>query len=268
MSVIAELKNEATRPPLPKPYPESEYVWDYSKGADHSTIVCTDPVIRIRADQKASSPGRSIGIAKKNARRNTIDFLDPIDKTIKRAEGGLEMKALYQDFRDPEVIEIEPQFGPCWYRDREGKRRSVYWDARITYADGTKVLKDFKPAPSAIKTDRVRTISDIFLQMPTSVADSVAMITDRDLPAWAVANGRLIHSVLCDDHWTMMDEMAAAASQMIEPVTLEEFCLPHGGIGRTFRTAIYLIAKRKLWHRPGLIDASTFVGPHAEDSHG
>jgi hypothetical protein len=256
--------------PLLKPLPDGDFVWDFSKGADHSKIVCADPIIRIKSSRNEPSPGRSIGIAKKNSRRNTIDYLDPIDGAVKRAEGSLEMKGIYQDFRDPDVVKIEPQFGPCHYVDKDGNTRPAYWDARVTYADGMKVLKDFKPASIAAKRNHVQTVKNIFVQMPRSVADSASMITDRDLPAWAVANGRLIHSVLCDEHWVLLDEMATTAAGTVDPVTLEEFCRPHGGIGRTFRTAVYLIAKRKLWHRPGLIDATTrvasfrsTVAPHA-----
>lgn len=261
MSIIAELQNGGAKGPILKPLPDDDFVWDFSQGADHSTICCAEPVIRIKTSSDKGAPGRSIGVPRKNSRRNTIDYQDPIDHSIKRAEGNLEMKGLYQDLRDPNVVKIEPQFGPWKYTDAEGKIKSAYWDARITYSDGTRVLKDFKPAPIAIRKNHLETVNTIFQQMPTSVADSAAMITDRDLPAWAVANGRLIHSVLCDEHWVMKDEMAAAIERLHEPVTLEDFCLPHGGIQRTFRTAVYLIAKGILWHPPGLINAFTRVAP-------
>lgn len=259
MSIIAELQNGGVQGPILKPLPDDDFIWDLSKGADHSTICCVEPVIRIKTSADKSSPGRSIGVPRKNSRRNTIDYQDPIDQSIKRAEGNLEMKGLYQDFRDPNVVKVEPQFGPWQYMDAQGKLKSAYWDARITYADGSKVLKDFKPAPIAIRKNHLQTVNDIFQQMPASIADSAAMITDRDLPAWAVANGRLIHSVLCDHHWIMKDEMATAAGSLRDPITLEDFCLPFGGIGRTFRTAIYLIAKGVLWHPPGQINSLTRV---------
>lgn len=258
MSVLRLLQNDAVRSPRFSPDPDPQFVWDFSKGADFSTLVCADPEVRIKAGG-GNSPGRTIGMARKNSRRNTIDYLDPLEKVIRRAEGSLEMKGLYQDFRDPDVVRIEPQFGPWRYLGRDGKSHDAYWDARVTYSDGVRILKDFKPASIAVRKDHAGTVKYIFQQMPESMADGAAMITDRDLPSWAVANGRLIHSVLCDEHWVMLDVMAKAAAELADPVALEDFCRPHGGVARTFRTAVYLIAKRKLWHRPGLIDPSTPV---------
>lgn len=264
MSNIDALQNPISALPLQlKPLPDPQYIWDFSMGADFSTIVCSEPDVRIKATGAKGDPGRTIGVQKKNPRRNTIDFRDPIDGKIKRAEGSLEMKGLYQDFRDPRVSKIEVQHGPCPYMDRDGKQRYAYWDARITYDDGRVLLKDFKPAAIAAKKNHAQTVEDIFLQMPRSMADEVRLITDRDLPRWAVANGRLIHSVLCDGKWVMLQEMRAAALALTDNCTVEGFCLPFGGVQRTFRTAVYLIAKRELWHKPGLIVASTPIGPVA-----
>lgn len=249
----------ATDPtPAETGYPASDYVWDASMGADHSTIVTSDPVVRI--SRKGQAPGRKIGRPKKNARRNTMDFMDPIDRVIKRAEGNLEMKGFYQLYRDPDVVKVEPQYGPCSCVGPGGKKRDTFWDARVTYADGEKVVQAYRPAASAAKSGYADEVFDMFCQMPATVCDRAALVTDRDLPAWAAANGRLIHSVLCQGHWTMLAEMVGAAEAMSDrPMTIEEFCAPHGGVGRTFRTAVYLIAKRFLWAPPGLIVRSTFV---------
>jgi hypothetical protein len=239
-------------------YPVSDYVWDASMGADHSTIVTSDPVVRISREGRA--PGRKVGRPKKNARRNTIDFMDPIDRMIKRAEGNLEMKGFYQLYRDPDVVKVEPQYGPCPYVGASGTKRETFWDARVTYVDGERVVQAYRPATSAAKKNYADEVFDMFRQMPETVCDRAALVTDRDLPAWASANGRLIHSVLCQGHWTMLAEMTEAAETMSgAPVTIEDFCLPHGGVGRTFRTAVYLIAKRVLWAPPGLIARGTFV---------
>jgi hypothetical protein len=230
-------------------------------GADHSTIVTSDPIVRI--SKEGQTPGRKIGRPKKNARRNTIDFMDPIDRVIKRAEGSLEMKGFYQLYRDSDVVKVEPQFGPWPWVTRSGKERHTFWDARVTYGDGEKVVQAYRPATSAAKNNYADEVFDIFCQMPETVCNRAALVTDRDLPAWAAANGRLIHSVLCQGHWTMLAEMIEAAQSMSdEPITIEEFCLPHGGVKRTFRTAIYLIAKRSLWAPPGLIARGTFVVPN------
>jgi hypothetical protein len=231
-------------------------------GADHCSIVTTDPVVKI--SREGQSPGREIGRPKKNARRNTIDFLDPIDHVIKRAEGTLELKGFYQLFRDPDVVKIEPQYGPCFFVGPNGKQRYTFWDARVTYADGEKVVKAYRPAASAAKHNYADTVLDMFCKMPVEVCDRAALVTDRDLPAWAAANGRLIHSVLCQGHWSMLSEMTEAAGAMPGAgCTIEDFCAPHGGIGRTFRTAVYLIAKKRLWAAPGLIGPTSVVVPYS-----
>ena len=237
------------------------FAWHPLLGPDHSHFLMDEPIVRIA--REGMSPGRTIGRPKKNARRNTIDFRDPIDGIIKRAEGTLEYKVFCQSYRDPTVAKVEPQFGPFPFVNAKGKKEHVTWDARVTYSDGHRMLQACRPARSVAKHDYAETVRMMFLQMPPEECDSAAVVTERDIPAWASANGRHIHSVLNQGHWTSLHEMDAAARAMPVPsMTIEAFCEPFGGIQRTYRTAVYLIAKRILWAKPGLITPATIVAPY------
>ena len=232
-------------------------IWKQSDGPDHCPIILADPDVKIVRD--GMSPGRTIGRPKEKASRNTIDYRDPRSGSIRRAEGTLEFKGIHQYLRDPNVVLIEPQFGPLPYIDKSGKSRDAYWDVRIIYRCGKAILVSFKPAPRAGKSDHYAEVQNMLDQVPASVCDGAALVTDRDLPAWGVANGRLIFSVLNDGIWPMHDEMLAFARLMSQSMTIEEFCLPFGGIGQTFRTAIKLIASHHLQAEPGPIASSTQI---------
>ncbi len=240
--------------------------WDYSKGPDFCSLITDDPVIRIT--KHGASPSRSVSRPKKNAGRNTVDYRDPLTGWIHRAEGTLEMKGLHQFFRDPRVTKVQPQFGPVSYLDRNGKERKAHLDARVSYSTGAAIVVSFKPAEIAAKTNHQDELQCIFEQLPDTICQGASLVTDRDLPEWAVMNGRLIFSVLNDPTWMLLDEMSDSARELGEPTTIEDFCLPFGGIATTFRTAVKLIAMGLIEAEPGLINAGTIVRSATEVPNG
>lgn len=231
--------------------------WDPSKGPDFCSLITYDPDVRTKKD--GVSPGRSIGVQKKNAGRNTVDYHSPLTGCIYRAEGTLEMKGLHQFFRDPRVTNVEPQYGPLSFIDQKGKRRDTFVDARMTYDDHTAIVVSFKPAEVAARTGHKEELQCIVEQLPPSICQGAQLITDRDLPEFAVINGRLIFSVLNDHFWLLLAEMSEGARALVGAKTIGEFCHPHGGVATTFRTAVKLIAMNLLYADPGEIKASTIV---------
>lgn len=240
--------------------------WDYSKGPDFCSLITDEPVVKIK--KESTSPGRSVSRPKKNAGRNTVDYRNPLTRCIHRAEGTLEMKGLHQYFRDPRVTKVQPQFGPVSYLDRAGKERNAYLDARVCYCTGTAIVVSFKPAEIAAKTNHQDELQCIFEQLPDTICQGASLVTDRDLPEWAVINGRLIFTVLNDQSWLLLDEMSSSARQLRGPTTIRDFCMPHLGVATIFRTAVKLIAMGLIEAEPGLINADTIVRSATEVANG
>jgi len=244
---------------------ETNTIWKVADGPDYCPIFLTDPDVRVAAN--GMSPGRLIPAPKEKASRSTVDYRDPLSGAIRRAEGTIEFKGLQPFLRDPRVTRIDPQFGPLPYIATDGKKRKAFWDARVIYKCGKIILVSFKPAPRAAKAFHQAEVQAMLDQMPDGICDSAIIVTDRDLPAWAVANGRLIHSVLNDPTWLRLDEMAPFARSLSLSMTIEEFCQPFGGMSQTFRTVIKLIASECLRAEPGRINATTKVRSGAWEVH-
>lgn len=240
--------------------------WDFSKGPDFCSLVTDDPVVKIT--KSGASPSRSVSRPRKNASRNTVDYRDPLTGWIHRAEGTLEMKGLHQYFRDPKVTNVQPQFGPVSYLDRNGNKRNAHLDARISYSTGAVIVVSFKPAEVATKTNHQDELQCIFEQLPDTICQAASLVTDRDLPDWAVINGRLFFTVLNDPTWLLLDEMSDSARELRQPTTIEDFCLPFGCVATTFRTAVKLIAMGLIEAEPGLINAGTMVRKAREVPNG
>ncbi|MBN9335191.1 hypothetical protein [Devosia sp.] len=212
-----------------------------------------DPVLLKRLGSPTSyAPARDIYIPeddededgrspKKNSGRSTCLYRDPNDALWKIAEGQLEMNVGLRFLADRNVVLIEPQYGPTHYLTTKGRRTHTIWDFRVHKTDHTKGVVAAKPATKAAKHGTAELSKHIFSQMQRGEADRVQTITDHDLPAWALANYRLLHSVRNDRDRPFETEMRAAAGGLIRPRSLGDFCKRWGGMGMVGRTAAYLI---------------------------
>ena len=249
---------------------EPQPVWDFRNGPDHSSIHVNVPARHTREDTPADyAPARDIPIPpNKSSGRSTCYYLDPTDGLYKVAESQLEGNATLRFIADRHVVRIEPQFGPVHYETEDGRRTHTVFDHRITFDDAKKGVVSVKVAARAAKlgTDALNRL--ILAQMPETEADFVQLVSERDLPQWALANFRLIQSVRNDGHWRCEAELRAAAARLRNPISIEDFARPWGGARTVFRTVVFLLFDGTLRQvEPGELDETALVvGAKAEES--
>lgn len=244
--------------------------WDPANGPDYSTVTMGEPSPHTREDSPVDyGPARDITVPpEKSSGRSTCYYIDPNDFLAKVAEGQLELNASLRYLADRNVVRLEPQYGPVWYVKADGKRTHTVFDQRIHYLDRTKTVVSVKPFARSekLRTDDLNKL--VLDQMPLEDADRVQLVTERDLPQWALANFRLIHSVRNDGYWHCFGEMARAARTLSVPVSIDDFAKPWGGSKAVFRTVALLIFEGLLRQvEPGEIDNATVViGASNQDS--
>lgn len=196
---------------------------------------------------------------------STCLFRDPLDKLVKVCESQGEQNSLLMFCIDPNVVLIETQFDPVHYQDADGTWRTTVYDGRVSYFDGFRTLVSNKPLVRAEKTGHFEQNDLIIQQVSPDIADQAQVLTERDLPAWALANARLVQSVRNDGFWHFHEAMREKARDLVAPVTIMDFCEPFGGTAKCYRTAIKLIFDRELTVvEAGEIDIGTRVGPPRE----
>lgn len=218
-------------------------VWDLANGPDYSTIRMGEPPEHTRTDSPVDyAPARDIPeVPEKSSGRSTCYYVDPNDFLAKEAEGQLELNASLRYLADRYVFRLEPQYGPVWYLKADGKSTYTVFDQRVHYVDQTKSVVSVKPFARSVKlgTDALNKL--VLDQMPLEDADRVQLVTERDLPQWALANFRLLHSVRNDGYWHCFGEMARAAANLSIPRSIDDFAKPWGGSKAVFRTVALLI---------------------------
>ncbi|WP_108462396.1 hypothetical protein [Devosia naphthalenivorans] len=265
IAVLNQPKSRRTGKDAPKTDPRKTRdvpVWDPANGPDHSTVRMSEPARHTKPETPADyKPARNIPEPpEKSSGRSTCYYIDPIDFLAKEAEGQLELNVSLRYLSDPNVIRIEPQYGPVWYLKPEGKRTYTVFDQRIQYADRTKTVVAVKPFARSVKlrTDALNAL--VLNQMPVEDADRVQLVTERDLPQWALANFRLFHSVRNDRHWHCYGELLRAARSLVIPLPIDDFAKPWGGSKAVFRTVALLIFEGALRQvEPGEIDDTTMI---------
>ncbi len=249
---------------------EPQPVWDCTRdGPDHSSIHVNVPVKHTREETPVDySPARDVPIPpEKSSGRSTCFYLDPNDGLYKVAESQLEGNATLRFIADRHVVRIEPQFGPVHYTKEDGEQTHTVFDHRVTFDDARKGVVSVKVAARAAElgTDALNQL--ILSQMPETEADFVQLVSERDLPQWALANFRLIQSVRNDGHWRCEQELRAAAARLRDPVSIEHFARPWGGARAVFRTVVFLLFDGTLRQLdPGEIDETALVvGANTEE---
>lgn len=282
--------NKPARPKKspPKPAqnsdPANQSVWDFSQGPDRITLRITPAPEHKRETSPAEyRPARDIALLPekgegedegkgKSSERSTCFYLDPIDWLIKVAEGQLEMNSMLRFLSDPTVKRIEPQYGPVRFTSAQGKLTHTVFDGRVTYSDASKTVVSVKPKAKAAKY-KIDELNRLILdQMPPEEADRVQLVTEQDLPQWAIANYRLFHSVRNDFERLFEGEMRKAARSLRTPQSIDAFARPWGGSKTVFRTVVHLIFAGALKQiEPGEINESTVVigafGASQETNH-
>jgi hypothetical protein len=184
----------------------------------------------------------------------------PTTNTIIKSESDTEHKAIQYLYADPAVRRVQEQFAAIEYPDDQGEFHTHYLDLRAVTHAGSNFGFLVKPSSTAARTrlsDFAKMLSD---WTPSSVADQLDVITERDMPEWQVRNSQHFLDVR-RDHRTYTDELvAAAAPDLLDPIAIKDFAVQFGGGEFAFRPILRAIFFGTfVCVTPGLIDADSQI---------
>ncbi len=113
-------------------------------------------------------------------------------------ESDLEAKIAIVNGIRPDVVDVLDQPPTILYRDRSGVVRAHTFDQRVTLSDGRTVLVAVKPRAKAMRRKLLEEIAVNAGQVPPDVASHALVMDERDAPADAVRDAKLIHAVRRD----------------------------------------------------------------------
>lgn len=210
----------------------------------------TSSSIRIRKrERKAGYRTVALGVRG----NSTSVVVDPNDGYAKALGSNIEHNAFMTFCADRMVRNIVCQAPPFQWFDEDGVVHTHTFDFLLELVDGKRVAVMVKNATKA-RMDNLELFADrLASQMPLDFANDVTLMTDEDLPAWLVANARLIHSSRLDEAPGFNADSAECkalvvgvdadvlerAQEFDEPVTIEHLLEPIGDEG--FRAVARLI---------------------------
>lgn len=186
---------------------------------------------------------------------STSVVVDPNDGYAKALGSHIEHNVFMTLCADPEVRSIVCQAPSIEWVDADGEVHDHYFDFLVELRSGHRkavMVKDGDKARRDVLEDFAALLAE---QMPPGFADEVVLITDEDLPAWLVANARLIHSARLDEAPGFNADTATCravladidaivadrAAEFTEPVSVSTLLQPIGEHG--FRAVPRLIFK-------------------------
>lgn len=93
----------------------------------------------------------------------------------------------------PDVTEIAEQPPAVTYVDDEGRRRSHFFDFRLTTTDRGRVLMAVKPSDLVLESGVDRIVELVREQIPPSIADAVGLFTENELAAVDLFNAEAVN---------------------------------------------------------------------------
>jgi hypothetical protein len=186
---------------------------------------------------------------------STSIVVDPNDGYAKILGSNIEHNAFMAFCADPTVKSIVCQAPGMEWVDEDGVVHEHFFDFLVQLHSGYRKAVMCKKAEKA-RHDRLEDFAALLAeQMPPGFADEVVLLTDEDMPAWLVANARLIHSARLDEApgfnadaatcvspLTGLDAVVAdRAGQFADPVPVSTLLEPIGEEG--FRSVARLVFK-------------------------
>jgi hypothetical protein len=143
-----------------------------------------------------------------------------------------------------DVVRLENQVAFEWI-DVDGKRRTHYFDFRVTLRDGRRIALVVKWSTKARKPQFKEVTARIASQVPPAFADEVLVVTERHLDPIEVHNAELIHAARFPE-----PEVDAAARHTIlclgGAAKIGDLVAAVGHGGQGFRAIVRLIGAHEL----------------------
>ena len=199
--------------------------------------------------------------------RSTASFrsilVNPLNNRVVRTESHLESKHALTFMMRPDVLDVIEQHPRVEFIDHLGKLRFFTADICVTFTNGRRVAYSVKPLEKALKSGLRETIGLIARQVPTSVVDAFAILTEADVEPWQYSNAVLLYSAARRGD---LDAEAAEAVLAVAhaPISIGDIVGRTGMAGRAFRAIIALLAQAQLvLITKGRLTYASIVAPNA-----
>lgn len=165
--------------------------------------------------------------------------LCPRTNTAIKSESGIEHNAVFVLYSDREIERVFAQSARIDYTDAEGKPSTHTLDLRARrwdrYIHGVLVKPDGK-------SEELRELAKrLAPKTPKTVADELNIVTDRDLPDYAVQNARLVLSCRREDRDQVDVALAQVAPTILGDISIADLCAELGEGGMAFRPIVRAI---------------------------
>lgn len=160
-------------------------------------------------------------------------------------------------YRVADMVEQPPAIE---YVDAEGRPRRKVIDQLYTFADGTKVAAEVKPAARAKAQNLEEQLSFVAAAMPPEFAETLVLITEENYDQWEALNARRLLAYRQEDDPEVASIIAGLAAELELPVTIRELIARAAIGGRAWPEvfkAIYAGVLRPL--EDGIIDLEMLV---------
>lgn len=161
-------------------------------------------------------------------------------------ESNLERKVLLVLLARPDVAEVREQIAPVAYQDEAGAWRSHRFDFLVHGRDGRRVLVAVKPRDLAERHDLAVLLARIAGFVPRSLADTVRLMTEDDVPRDRVYNAKLFHCVRDDGLPEHDGHVERIARTLVGATTVSCLVAASGLDGEGFRAIVRLIDRGTL----------------------
>lgn len=183
----------------------------------------------------------------------------PVTDCMIETDSNPEHGAVVHAYRDPRVRTVRTQ-AKINYWTPDGVQASHYLDVVAETYGGLKVGLVVKHSSKAAKMRLTDFVAHLAEWTPASVADTLAPLTDRDLPEWHIRNCQHFLSVRADQRGAFDDLVREHAHELEDPTPIRDFTARFGGGEFAFRPVMRAI----FWGTfevmtDGLIDADTVI---------
>ena len=139
---------------------------------------------------------------------------------------------------DPDVAQVQEQFGPIPFVDHEGKPANHYADLMIIKKDGSKIAVAVKPTDRLESGRFIRELEALEKTKPSGVVDEIRLVTETCIPRAEAFNAVMYQRfALCRDPAveTRLTDVLSSVSGDIPICDLAERCRAGG---RAFRPIV------------------------------
>ncbi|MCJ2089813.1 hypothetical protein MKK88_28065 [Methylobacterium sp. E-005] len=191
-----------------------------------------------------SMASRKISLRSKGSLRGSFVSVREIRQID--VESHIEKSVLLWLSTHSDIDRIQEQPPAVPYIDRDGVLRQHTFDILVHFADGRRIFYAVKDERHARKHDVSGFLRHIAPQIPRTIADGVALFTERTLSPAMISNARLIHAVRRDPPHPADRAVLDLLAEIKGTVLIADLVTASTHGAAAFRAIVRLIAMRVL----------------------